>query len=265
MLAAAGGEVEWLDHVIGFAASTPSENASRRGSRPGADASWFRAVKPIPPQLPRPPVGFSRRGARCWVSAAALGCLLAAARPASAESERSGRLTPDVASLAKGAFVRLPPPPAWEAQDAAGVWTAEEIRAAFARATDTPPQINHVRTEFLRPRVQWLREFKGWFAKLERPLKLRFEGEQWDCDNYANCFVTFADLLALRSGESRGTLGVGWATVYYRRPFAGIEGGAHAVVIAAAAEGLFVIEPQDGTMVPIEKFPNRDTIEAVYF
>jgi hypothetical protein len=92
-----------------------------------------------------------------------------------------------------------------------------------------------------------------------------FEGEQWDCDNYANCFVTFADLLALRSGESRGTLGVGWATVYYRRPFAGIEGGAHAVVIAATGEGLFVIEPQDGTMVPIEKFPNRDTIEAVYF
>jgi hypothetical protein len=222
-------------------------------------------VKPTVPPLLRSSAGSLWPGARRRASAAALACLLAATQPASAESERSGRLTPDVESLAKGAFVRLPPPPAWDAEDAAGVWTAEEIRAAFARATDTPPQINHVRAEFLRPRAQWLREFKTWFAKLERPLKLRFEGEQWDCDNYANCFVTFADLLALRSGESRGTLGVGWATVYYRRPFAGIEGGAHAVVIAATGEGLFVIEPQDGTMVPIEKFPNRDTIEAVYF
>lgn len=203
-------------------------------------------------------------GRRRRALALAAACLLGAGA-AVAEAERSGRLSPDVESLAKGAFVRLPPPPAWKETDSAGIWTADEIRAAFARVTDTPPQINHVRPEFLRPRADWLREFKGWFAKLERPLRLRFEGEQWDCDNYANCFVTFADLLVLRSGEGRGTLGVGWATVYYRRPFAGIEGGAHAVVIAAAGEGLFVIEPQDGTMVPLEKFPNRDTIEAVYF
>ncbi len=209
---------------------------------------------------PRPSPFFClRSGARLLAA-----CLLAAGA-AFAGAERSGRLSPDVESLAKGAFVRLPPPPVWSAVDSSGLWSADEIRAAFARVTDTPPQINHVRAEFLRPRADWLREFKGWFARLERPLRLRFEGEQWDCDNYANCFVTFADLLVLRSGEGRGTLGVGWATVYYRRPFAGITEGAHAVVIAATGEGLFVIEPQDGTMVPLEKFPNRDTIEAVYF
>lgn len=190
---------------------------------------------------------------------------LCAAGVVCANGERSGRLSPDVEALAKGAFVKLPAPPRWTQADAGGVWTLEELSAAFARVTDTPPQINHVRHEFLLPRTAWLGRFKGWFAKLERPLRLRFEGEQWDCDNYASCFVTFADLLALRDGENRGTLGVGWATVYYRRPFAGIQGGAHAVVIAATAEGLVIIEPQDGTMVPLEKFPNRDSIEAVYF
>lgn len=190
---------------------------------------------------------------------------LLGAGTALADAGRSGRLSPDAENLAKGAFVRLPAPPRWTEADAGGTWTAEEIRAAFARVTDTPPQINHVRSEFLLPRAEWLGRFKTWFAKLERPLRLRFEGEQWDCDNYANCFVTFTDLLALRDGENRGTLAVGWATVYYRRPFAGIEGGAHAVVIAATAEGLYMIEPQDGTMVPLEKFPNRDSIEAVYF
>jgi hypothetical protein len=108
-------------------------------------------------------------------------------------------------------------------------------------------------------------KFKGWFRTLEKPLKIRFEDQLWDCDNYANCFVSFADLLALKSGETRGSLCVGWATVFYRRPFAGIRSGAHAVVIVGTSQGLYIIEPQDGTMVALKDFPNRDTIEAVYF
>ena len=189
--------------------------------------------------------------------------LVAAVAPA---ADRSGKMDPDFEALAKKSFVKLPAPPEWVAADAAGVWTVDEIKAAFARATDTPPAVNHVRSEFLLPGAEWVRGFRVWFSKLERPLRLRFEGDQWDCDNYANCFVTFADLLALRAGENRGTLAVGWATVFYRHPFAGIEaGGAHAVVVVATGEGLFVIEPQDGTMTRLESFPNRDTIEAVYF
>ena len=64
--------------------------------------------------------------------------------------------------------------------------------------------------------------------------------------------VTFADLLALKSGETRGTFCIGWATVYYRRPFAGVRGGAHAIVIVGTSKGLFVIEPQDGTIAALQ-------------
>lgn len=109
-------------------------------------------------------------------------------------------------------------------------------------------------------------DFKGWFRAVQKPLKLRFKDQVWDCDDYANCFVAFADLLGMKSGESRGALCVGWATVYYRRPFAGIRaGGAHAVVVVATAQGLFVLEPQDGTLVALRDFPNRDTIEEINF
>ncbi len=183
-----------------------------------------------------------------------------------AEVERAARLDPDFAAAAREAAIRLPPPPVWSEADGAAVWNADELRAAFARVTDTPPSINHVRDRFLLPREDWVRRYKTWFARLERPLRLRFEAERWDCDDYANCFVTFADVLALRARESRGPLAVGWATVFNRHPFAGIEaGGAHAVVVVATAEGVFVIEPQDGTMISLEKYPNRDTFEMVYF
>ena len=182
-----------------------------------------------------------------------------------AADKPDGRLTPDFAALSRE-LLRLPAPPAWSAGESATLWTVDDVRAAFARATDTPPEITQPDAGLLVPSIAWLRRYNDWFDKLERPLRLRFEDQQWDCDNYAHCFVTFADLLAMRAGEKRGALAVGWASVLYRHPFAGIGAGtAHAVVVVAASDGLYVIEPQNGTMISLEKFPNRDSIAAVYF
>ena len=178
---------------------------------------------------------------------------------------RSGPGASEAAALAKQAFVTLPPPPAWDQAVAATLWSIEDIQAEFAKVTSTPPQVNFVRTKFLLPDHTWMTRFKTWFGKLEKPLKISFENQLFDCDNYANCFVAFADLLALRAGETRAAFCVGWAAVYYQRPFAGIRSGAHAVVIVGTQRGLFVVEPQDGSIVALRDFPNRHTIEAVYF
>lgn len=164
-----------------------------------------------------------------------------------------------------GAAITLPAPPEWSGSAGAKVISVDDIRAEFAKASDTPPVINAVRASFLAPDLKWLTQFRSWFGALKKPLGIRFEDQLWDCDNYANCFVTFADVLTLRGGARQGSLCIGWATVYYEHPFAGIESGPHAVAIAGTREGLFVIEPQDGTMVPLRKYPNRDTIQAVYF
>jgi len=219
-----------------------------------------------PPSSPlRPPALAApcRRPALAWT----LLLLFAATLPPPASAQdRSGHLAPDFQALAKGAYLRLPPPPAWKNTDGAGLLSLDDLTAAFARVTSTPPQINHLHSEFLRPSSAWVKRYTAWFGKLERPLRMRFEAEQWDCDNYAACYVTFADLLTLRAGEARASLAVGWASVFYRQPFAGIPaGGAHAIVIIAASDGLYIIEPRDGTTIALEKFPNRDTIEAVYF
>lgn len=183
-----------------------------------------------------------------------------------AQGGKVGRIQPDTAALAREALLTLPPPPPWDPKQTATVWTVEDVNAEFAKVTDTPPRVNFLRAKLLRPEHTELVNFKGWFRSLEKPLKIRFVDQLWDCDNYAECFVAFADLLALKAGETRGSVCVGWATVFYRFGFAGIKaGGAHAVVIVGTSKGLFIIEPQDGTMVALRDFPNRHTIEEVFF
>jgi hypothetical protein len=181
-------------------------------------------------------------------------------------AESAARIVPDFAAITREAMIALPAPPPWDTKQTALVWTIDDIKAEFARVTDTPPRVNYVRSKLLRPEHAQLVEFKSWFRKLEKPLKIRFVDQLWDCDNYANCFVAFADLLSLRAGETRGSVCIGWASVFYRFKFAGIRaGGAHAVVVVGTSQGLFILEPQDGTMVALRDFPNRHTIEEVYF
>jgi hypothetical protein len=183
-----------------------------------------------------------------------------------ADNSSVGRIVPDLATLARQALISLPPPPAWGKNHDSTVWTVDEIKTEFGKITDTPPRVNSIRGKLVRADHRWLVDFKGWFRSVQKPLKIHFEDQLFDCDNYANCFVAFADLLALQAGESRGSFCIGWATVHYRNRFAGIRaGGAHAVVMVGTTQGLFVLEPQDGTMVALRDFPNRHTIEEVYF
>jgi hypothetical protein len=177
-----------------------------------------------------------------------------------------GKVAPDFASLARQAMISLPAPPAWEAKQTASTWTMDDLKAEFAKITGTPPRISSLRPSLLRPEHGWFVDLSKWFGKVQTPLKIRYVDQLWDCDNYANCFVAFADMIALQGGEERGSFCIGWATVNYRFPFAGIRAGAaHAVVIVGTSKGLFVLEPQGGTIVALSKYPNRDTIEEVFF
>ncbi len=172
---------------------------------------------------------------------------------------------PDEAALARRMPTRLPPPPAWPAAGSTGLWQIDEVTAQFRAATSRPPQINHVRSAFVRPSLAWLRAYIDWFGNLRDPLQLRFNDEQFDCDKYSRCFAAFADLLAMQAGETRGPIAVGWAIVYNAYTFAGISSGiSHSVVIVGTTEGVYIVEPQNGEMVPLAEYPNRDTLLAVY-
>jgi hypothetical protein len=123
-----------------------------------------------------------------------------------------------------------------------------------------------LRTRVLRPTHRWVVDFVHWFRSVQKPLKIRFVDTSWDCDDYANCFVAFADLLVLKAGGNHPGICVGRAAVYYRKDFAGIRAGtAHALVVLGTSEGIYLVEPQDGTIVALRDFPNRDTIEEINF
>jgi hypothetical protein len=198
--------------------------------------------------------------------AVTVGLLCGMVAIARADGVASGQIKPDFAALAREAMITLPPPPVLDTSHGSAMWSIEDVKAELAKITDTPPRVNFLRSKLLLPDHAQLVDYKAWFHRLEKPLKLHFVEQLWDCDNYASCFVAFADLLALKSGETRGSLCVGWASVFYRFKFAGIKaGGAHAVVIVGTSKGFFIVEPQDGTMIALREFPNRNTIEEIYF
>jgi hypothetical protein len=175
------------------------------------------------------------------------------------------RIVPNIEALSRQPMTALPPPPPW-LPGTAGQWTIGQIDAEFKKATGKQVPINYVRSAYVLPDYAWLLRFQGWFKSLGKPLNIRYQDELFDCDKYSRCFVAFADLLARRGGEVRGSICVAWATVFNDHRFAGAEaGGAHAIVIVGTSQGLFVIEPQTASIIPLAKYPNRDTLVAIYF
>ncbi len=203
--------------------------------------------------------------ARRWARGVIGGLLLALGTPFPAAAAEIEYLVPDLAALARRPMTELPAPPPWVAVASPNLWKIEEVAAAFRQATPRPPQINYVRSAFVRLDYHWLVAYVDWFAHLREPLKIHFSDEQFDCDKFSRCFTAFADLLAKKGGEKRGSIAVGWAIVFNDQPFAGIAAGiSHSVVIVGTNEGLFVVEPQNGTISALRDYPNRDSLLAVY-
>lgn len=195
-----------------------------------------------------------------------LGLGLALTAGAARGSESAPRVEPDLAALARLALVTLPPMPAYAKGPESVVRSVDELTAEFGKVTDRPPQINFNRTSFVCPDARWLAAFNEWFVKLQKSLKLNYTDEVFDCDDFARTFVAFANLVALGGGETRGSICVGLATVAQKRAFGGVSAsgvGGHAVVVAATANGVVVIEPQSGKMAPLREYPNRDWFEEV--
>ncbi|MDB6168839.1 MAG: hypothetical protein JWM88_1703 [Verrucomicrobia bacterium] len=195
--------------------------------------------------------------------ASLVGVALGCAAVNSAADEDVDRLSPDFAALARQPMIPLPFPPKWVmAKSSQG--TIEDVIAEFRKSTARQPDINYARRLFVRPDHEWLLAFVRWFRKLEVSLDMRYEEPIFDCDKYSRCFVAFADLLARKGGETRGSICVGWAIVFNDHDFAGIKAGiSHSVVVVGTSDGFFIIEPQNGTIVPLADYPNRDAILAV--
>lgn len=185
---------------------------------------------------------------------------------AAAPGQAQPKIVPDFTALAREAMATLPPPPALVRQPDAALWTLDDLTGELAKFTSNLPRMNSVRTQFLRADHAWFLAMSEWFRKIQKPLHIRYVDELFDCDNYANCFVAFADLMALKAGENRASFCIGRATVYYRVAHAGVRAGTgHALVMVGTNKGFFLLDPQDGMIVSLAKFPNRDSIDEISF
>jgi hypothetical protein len=179
-------------------------------------------------------------------------------------SGADGRLVPDVAALARQQQIALPDPPAWNASPQTPLCSIGELVAELNRICAGHPQVVHQAQSFVRPDHRWLEAYVKWFVRLNRPLHLAFSDDSFDCDKFSRCFVAFADLLAMKAGERRASVCVGWVSVNNDEAFGGVEaGGGHALVIASTNEGIFMIEPQTGAMTPLARYPNRNNLRKV--
>lgn len=162
------------------------------------------------------------------------------------------------------AAVDLPPPPGWT-RAAATLRPFAALAGTLRAESGADPTVIHQADTFVVPDAAWLTAYTRWFERLRKPLHLEYEAETFDCDKFARCFVAFADLLARKGGEDRASIAVGWTTVQGDAGFAGVAAGSHALVLAATTSGIYVIEPQNGTMIRLAQYPNRTHLQQVNF
>jgi hypothetical protein len=198
-----------------------------------------------------------------WGRAAAAAVWTLAAGAAGIAAEPTRHVEP-AAELPE--VIELPEPPVWRTAPQAPLYSLTQIMSELHAGSTAHPQLIHQAESFVRPDLAWLRAYIKWFAKLEKPLHLKYQEQAFDCDKYARCFVAFADLLALKQGELRASVCVGWVTVDNAVAFGGVEpGNGHALVLVGTDQGLMIVEPQGGAMTPLAQYPNRDRLQQVNF
>jgi hypothetical protein len=100
-------------------------------------------------------------------------------------------------------------------------------------------------------------------------LNLQHRGEGLDCDNFSGFFRQQLVLSNISGGrEIAGDVPCGILEVQQKEPFGTVKAlgdGFHSLILIRTEAGWMVVEPQDNTIVPLFKYPNRGRIAFIYF
>lgn len=117
--------------------------------------------------------------------------------------------------------------------------------------------------KYIKVDHQWMLETIQELMELKKYFKIKFTEESWDCDNFANAAVVVTNLVASYS-ELKAQVLVGRIDVRQEYDWAGVKAGYHALCFFVSEKGIFVFEPQDGTVIDIQHYPNKDYIYKVF-
>ncbi|MBI2516479.1 MAG: hypothetical protein HYV95_06135 [Opitutae bacterium] len=195
---------------------------------------------------------------RLAVLAIALGCL---PLPAAAAFDVNDEIVPHAEGW-RPAYTTVPRVPAFTAAVSARggpvVLTLDQIRAQFIAAGANWPVMWHRSSDFLVADHDWLRRFLEWQRYFHWRSDDRYRREVFDCDDFTVRMMAFADLALLRAGAPARPVLIGRLVVRSRHVWANIRaGGLHEVILCATDRGLHVVEPQNGTIIPLADYPNR--------
>ncbi len=118
--------------------------------------------------------------------------------------------------------------------------------------------------QFILPRHQWLKELLAVYDTMLNKIDVDAKADTWDCENFSSFLNAFATVRIWKAGyyDTRGA--IGWMRVDAKKEWAGLPPVMHALVFAVTEHGLLVIEPQNGQMVELKDYPNKEFIQEVF-
>jgi len=115
----------------------------------------------------------------------------------------------------------------------------------------------------------WFDKYALWWMNFIKNNNVEFKRDNFDCDNFSDLFMAiygFASLNTTVRPYSQVTCGT--VIVENKQEFAGIpalDDSWHSLNIVWTNIGWFIIEPQNGTYISLESYPNKNNIKAIIF
>lgn len=109
----------------------------------------------------------------------------------------------------------------------------------------------------------FFKKFNNWFKKLqfENGILPIDQKENLDCDNFAMLYKSLMSVSAYKSSSAIEPA-VALLVLEQVKPFGGIpSGGLHMVNLVFTNQGWYVIEPQTGKYILLEKYPNQQYVK----
>ncbi|MCP4258093.1 MAG: hypothetical protein GY774_11440 [Planctomycetes bacterium] len=118
--------------------------------------------------------------------------------------------------------------------------------------------------KYILPEHVWLEQLIEAFLAIEFFSDVGGKPEIWDCDNFSALLSALATIRMWKAGYIGAHCAIGWIKVDAKKEWAGVPPQSHALVFAVTSKGVFVIEPQNGQLIHLQDYPNREYIQEVY-
>ncbi len=172
--------------------------------------------------------------------------------------------------VAKEASFKLSMPtefiPAMDKDGSPQYITAEQIEKTLQHHSKGFKKLywNKTIKHFILTRHGWLKELLAVYNIMLNDINVHAKADVWDCENFSSFLNALATVRIWKSGyyDTRGA--IGWMRVDAKKEWAGLPPVMHALVFAVTEYGLLVIEPQNGQIVELKDYPNKEFIQEAF-